>query len=208
MKWNASLYDNKHDFVSKYGEGPGWQLRVTGNTNTPCWTVRGSGNADMSSTIGAVDKNNWHFYAGTYDSVLGIRNLYVDGVLAAQQTNEVAYNMAPAEHLTIGGKDSPSGNVFGNYFTGEIYNVQIYNTALSQAQVNSFIPPVPPPTATPAFSGKPIINGNKLVLSWTGGTLLQATNLTGPWIPAPGATSPYTNDITTAPRLFFRVSNP
>ena len=49
-------------------------------------------------------------------------------------------------------------------------------------------------------------NGGKLVLTWPVGTLLQATNLTGPWVHS-GVTSPYTNSLK-APQLFFRLSNP
>ena len=46
-----------------------------------------------------------------------------------------------------------------------------------------------------------------LVLNWTSGTLLEATNLTGPWLPASGVTSG-TPIPTTAPKMFYRVSVP
>lgn len=45
---------------------------------------------------------------------------------------------------------------------------------------------------------------NHLRLSWPQGVLLEATNLTGPWITNAGATSPYTNDLD-APEKYFRV---
>ncbi|HEX7577363.1 MAG TPA: LamG domain-containing protein [Verrucomicrobiae bacterium] len=201
VSWAKGLPGGWNPWVSKYGEnGVGWQLRVNGSGNTPCWTIRGTGgNEDMSSTIGSVD-SNWHFYAGTYSPVTGIRNLYVDGVLAATQTGQGPLNPSTASRLVIGARDNGGDNV-GNYFTGKIYGVRIYNTALSEAQVNSFI------RSVPVFVGQPVLNGNKLVLTWAGGSLLQATNVTGPWTPT-GATAPYTNIISAAPKMFFRLSNP
>ena len=109
---------------------------------------------------------------------------------------------SPPSHVVIGARDN-AGNNFGNYFTGEIYDVRVYNTALSEAQVNNFLV-----SRTPTFN-PPLHIGNKLVLSWSTGTLLQSTNLLGPWTPVGGATSPYTNDVSTnGPRMFYRVSNP
>jgi hypothetical protein len=236
--WAKGLPGGWNPWVSKYGESEaGWELRLGGNGTEPCWTVRdnnagsytlGNGPSwsmagdqdDMHANIG-INDNNWHFYAGTFDVTTGIRNLYVDGTLAAQEINNQAYAVASAEHLAIGGKDQPSGNNFGNYFTGEIYGVRIYNTALTAGQVNYLLatpPPAtvtPPPPAVPLFSGNPAIttgpNGQQqLVLTWSTGALLQATNVSGPWtlFGGTGATSPYTNNISTAPQMFFRLRNP
>ncbi|MDQ6632695.1 MAG: hypothetical protein M3Y82_13230, partial [Verrucomicrobiota bacterium] len=48
--------------------------------------------------------------------------------------------------------------------------------------------------------------GNNLVLSWTGNLSLQtATNVTGPYLDLPDATSPYTNDMTASPERYFRL---
>jgi hypothetical protein len=46
------------------------------------------------------------------------------------------------------------------------------------------------------------LSTNKVVLTWTNGTLLSATNALGPYLPVPGATSPLTN--TTLPPPFAR----
>ena len=197
--WAKGLPGGWNPWVSKNGEGVGWQLRVNGSGSTPCWSVRGtSGNDDMSG--GSAD-SNWHFYAGTYSAGTGIRNLYVDGVLAATQSGDTGpIAAALAQRLVIGARDN-NGDDLGSYFTGKIYGVRIYKTALSESEVNSFIRPVP------VFVGPPVLNGNKLVLTWAGGSLLQATNVTGPWTPT-GATAPYTNIISAAPQMFFRLSNP
>lgn len=213
--WARGWPGGWNPWVSKYGEGPGWQLRNDGNNNvSPCWTVRGAGgtvtvgssvygNPDDCAAVSLTYGNDgkWHNYAGTYNANTGIRNLYVDGDLVGQVTNCLPYSLATEEHLTIGGKDSPPGNTFGNYFQGKIYGVRIYDVELSQAQVNGFLA-----RSVPAFSPKPTLSGNNLVLSWTSGTLLQSTNLAGPWTPT-GATSPYTNNISTAPQMFFQLSD-
>jgi hypothetical protein len=195
-------------FISKYGEGGvGWQLRRNAGGNNPVWTVRGTGTTeDMAGNIVMGADGNWHLYAGTYtfDGVTGTRNLYVDGVLRASQAEIQPYALTIASHLTIGGRDN-NGNNFGQYFNGQIYGARIYNTALSQAQVNSFMPTnafaVPPPPIN--F----VRNGNNVVLNWSYGTLQTATNLPGPWTSS-AATSPYTNNVTTASRMFFRLVYP
>src|SRR5947207_1627707 len=48
--------------------------------------------------------------------------------------------------------------------------------------------------------------GNNLVLSWPAGESLQtSTNIAGPYTNVPGATSPYTNDMTLDRQRFFRL---
>lgn len=59
--------------------------------------------------------------------------------------------------------------------------------------------------------GTPIVNlavqtvaGNNLLLTWPQGVLLEATNVTGPWITNSTATSPFTIG-PTAPQKYYRV---
>jgi hypothetical protein len=59
----------------------------------------------------------------------------------------------------------------------------------------------PPPTLQLSFSGA------NMQLIWSEGTLLEATNLAGPWIAPPGASSPLIV-VPTSPRKFFRVQVP
>jgi hypothetical protein len=99
-------------------------------------------------------------------------------------------------------------------FNGSIAGVALYNTALSESQLQAMFAAGVGVTASfpPAFMGNPVIttgpNGSQFVLTWSFGTLLQATNAAGPWTPT-GATSPYTNLINmTAPSMFYKLSNP
>jgi hypothetical protein len=171
----------------------------------PSWSRAGDQD-DMHASFVVANTGIWHFYAGTYDSILGTRCWYVDGALSGKDTGLGAYNMSTNTHLAIGGKDQPLGNNFTGYITGEIYGVLFYNTALSAGQVNYFI--TPPPIPAPSFSVKPAVttgpNGKQFVMTWTYGTLLQATNVLGPWTTNP-ATSPYTVIVSNAPQKFFKL---
>ncbi len=215
MFWAKGWPGQWNPWVSKNGESSGYQLRQDGSSqNFPCWTIRGTGGTvtlgaavfgnpeDMASrsvSLGPSQNGVWHFYAGTYDSVVGIRELYVDGVLAARETGNGPFNVASSgSHLMIGARDN--NGVLGNYFTGNIYDVRIYSYQLSLNEIGT-IGRIKP------FLTSQFVSGN-LVLTWPYCTLVQATNLFGPWTPV-GATSPYTNSPSTAiPQLFFRVSNP
>jgi hypothetical protein len=214
-------------WISKYGEnGVGWQYRIGTDAGRPVWTVRdnssgafidgamgpswsrGGDQDDMHASFVVANTDIWHFYVGTYDVTTGIRKLYVDGVYGGGESGNTQYTTAPSAHVAIGARDSGGGS-FGNYYTGTIYGVRIYNTALSTAQVLSFVTAPPPPA--PAFSVTPAVttgpNGKQFVLTWNYGTLLQATNIAGPWT-STGATSPHTVIISNAPDMFFKLSNP
>ena len=198
--WNA--------WVSKSGEGDGWQLRVQ-NTVTPAVNI---GNLGLTSSLGSVTPG-WHHYAFTYNPQTSLVTLYVDGNVAG--TNTVGtFTPHAVDHAMISGRQDTGPNNYGlgNYFTGNLYDVQIYDTVLSVNQVNTAL--VAQVSAVkPAFSGAPAIttspNGKpQLVLTYSG-TLLSATNVAGPWTAVPGATPPYTNILNSAtPNMFFKLSNP
>ena len=213
MCWAKGFPGQWNPWVSKDGDSGntlpvvGWQLRVNNTGPNAAWTVRGTGgNEDMTSSVGSND-GRWHQYTGTYSASTGVRSLYLDGVLVATQTGQGPYSPTRASHLMIGGKDNGTGISFGNYFTGAIYDVRVYNYALSQSQLAAVVPGL-----TPSFTSRQFTtgaNGGQLVMSWPFGTLLQATNVAGPYSAVAGATSPYTNIINlTVPDLFFRLSNP
>jgi hypothetical protein len=220
--WAKGFPSSWNYLVSKNGDSgspeSGWTLRRQGyySSNNPCWTLRSPSGTlllgadsygttdDMGTSTMNLADGNWHFYAGTYTRG-GNRSLYVDGVLVAQETGEGAYNLPSAEHLVIGGIDDSPGNNFGGYFTGEFYDVRLYNYALTLPQLNAVEAPPQPTLTTHVVPGA---NGNpgQFVLMWNVGTLLEATNLTGVWTRTTNS-SPFTNGLT-APLLFFRVSNP
>jgi hypothetical protein len=207
MLWAKGLPGGWNPWASKFGEnGLGWQLRVNGG-GYPTWTLRGTGGAEDMVSIFASN-GQWNHYTGTYSPVTGVRSLYVDGVLAATQTNQGPYNMTPSSHLMIAARDA-GGNSFGNQYTGRIYDVRVYNYALSQSQIEAAVPGLSSSGLTPLFTSKQVTqgaSGGQLVLAWPFGTLLEATNVAGPWT-TNNVTPPYTNDMSM-PQEFFKLQNP
>jgi len=61
---------------------------------------------------------------------------------------------------------------------------------------------------SPVSQPRPItatVSGNQLTVSWSAGTLQEATSLTGPWTPVPGASAPSYTVTMSGPQMFFRV---
>jgi hypothetical protein len=205
--WAKGFPGTWNPWVSKYGEtgapAGGWQLRRNGGSAAATFTARGTG-ASADDPTGSISSNDgqWHYYVGTFDSVSNLRRLYVDGNLSFSITGTTPYTLSPATHLTIGGRDQPAGNNFTGYENngGLVYDVRIYNTALSIAQV-AFIQQGPVPTLTSSYTG------GKFVLNWSSGKLLESTNVLGPWTTNIN-TSPYTNSSLTDPAHFYRVLAP
>jgi hypothetical protein len=163
--WARGFPTSWNPWVSKYGENSpesGWQIRDDGSVNNgqtyACFSVRDNGAGAVTMGTGvygnpddmSTDPNdpsndgNWHLYAGVFDSATGMRTLYIDTLPAATETGNVPYGLAAAEHLCIGAKDSPPGNTFGNYSADEIYDVRVYNYALSESQLVYILGPIPP----------------------------------------------------------------
>ncbi len=82
-------------------------------------------------------------------------------------------------------------------FVGTVDDTAFYNYALSAQQVALHYVNEVKVTATPA-------PGKKVVLSWPFGALQSSHNVTGPYLPVAGATSPYTNSISTT-NTYYRV---
>jgi len=170
--WGKNLPGTWNPFVSKWGEGPpynppegGWQLREDGASGgtSSLFTVRDNNvgtlvsgdTSDALDDMGAAsfpsNDGKWHNYVGTFNGNTGERDLYVDGQLAAQETGNVPYALAPFSHVVIGGKDSQPGNTFGNFSTNiEIFDVKIFNYALSSAQVGTIVG-----VHAPSIAGQP-----------------------------------------------------
>ncbi len=102
--------------------------------------------------------------------------------------------------------DDAQGSDGGRTFPGDISDVSVFLSALSSNQVATLyntgigITTTPPVTltATPGSGG-----ARNLTLTWSQGTLLESTNLAGPWTTV-SATSPYLVEETNA-SMFFRV---
>jgi hypothetical protein len=155
---------------------------------------------------GSIVANNWYYLVVTDDGVNF--NLYINGVLAA-----APLPLAGLNFVANGSGINPDGTaaitpglgntVLGqrtdaafNTFQGAIDDTAIYNYALSPQQIqNHYLNMTRISIAS---------SGSSVVLSWPTGSLLSSTNVTGPYVPVVGATSPYTSSAT-GKQKFFRV---
>jgi hypothetical protein len=193
-------------FASKRGDdNSGFQLRRFNTGPDACFTIRGTPQADDPQGAINYEDGNWHLITGVWDGGAGTRLLYVDGVLdtVASLANDFApMALAQTNSLVIGGEDRSndgSGSTIQSQLMGYLADVRVYNYALSPTQVQTLFNPAYVPSVT---LGLQYTNGS-LTLNWPNGTLLQATNLTGPWI-TNSAPSPLTVTPTGA-RMFYRV---
>jgi hypothetical protein len=193
-----------------YSINNGNTLNIAGNANTysGTWnviqgTLLGTGTAALGTnniTIGALGA-----LETTYDLNNPHGTLTLNGQMLLHQHDTFL-------NVTVGGSSLASGT---------------YSLAnLSASYPASF------PLAWPAQTGSSVANGSgsitvlvgsgparptvfasfnypNLVLNWSNaglGILQSATNSTGPWTQVSGATSPYTNVVSTnTPQLFFRL---
>jgi Concanavalin A-like lectin/glucanases superfamily/Bacterial Ig domain len=145
-----------------------------------------------------VPPGQWSFVALTIAPTQAILYLGSNGVLLSA-TNAIAHDVEPWDGPTAIGADTFS--VPGTVFHGEMDEVAVFNYTLSPAQIATLY--------TTALAGSPVtlscqISGTNLVLSWPHGTLLQATNIAGPWTTNNAATSPYTL-VPDEPQMFYRI---
>jgi len=96
------------------GWGGGWVIMVDVN------------GTDYSAMYSADLDTDWHFLAGSFDSLNGVLKLYVDGVLRATRTGVPQPNFYP-DTFKIG---------WYNYWNGLIDEVRIYNRVLTDSEIS------------------------------------------------------------------------
>jgi hypothetical protein len=149
--------------------------------------------------------NEWSFVAMVIEPSSG--TLYMFNSNGFQSSVDAramdAEDFGQALHI---GDDAAGGTTGGRTFPGMISGVAVFLSALSSNQVLTLYdagvgktPPVQPVTMTIAKA-----TAGNLTLSWSAGTLVQATNLAGPWITNTAAVSPLTVTPTNS-RMFFEV---
>lgn len=109
---------------SGWSGGNGYQVWV--NTGDAAVWTGGSGSTLTSSKI--VDDGNWHQIAAVFQPTY--RAIYVDGVIVGNSI--LSNNLANAGNNQIGAQCGPSCSL---YFTGQIANLQAYNTILTGSQI-------------------------------------------------------------------------
>ena len=113
-------------------EQPGdlaYSLYANSSANRPSTAVN-VGGTDRDLSVGPyLPANEWTHLAATYDG--STQQLYVNGAPVGKRSQTGAITLSNGA-LRIGGN-----SVWGEYFTGYIDEVRIYNQALSQAEIAS-----------------------------------------------------------------------
>jgi len=160
-------------------------------------------NNDGSETWGfnsgpEIPTNIWSYVAVAITPTNAILYLYnTNGLQSA--TNAVAHNV-----MSWGGSQANirigSDNSAATVFNGRIDEVAVFNRALSASEIMQAAGAAVAPTL-----GLQTV-GSQIRLDWSSGTLLEATNIAGPWTTNANV-SPYL--VTPAgPQKYFRVKAP
>ncbi|HOX04654.1 MAG TPA: LamG domain-containing protein [Candidatus Paceibacterota bacterium] len=185
--WAKGIPAIWNPFVTKGGEGipgVGWQVR-RGGGNTEAFTIRGtaSGNPDGVGSVVITD-SEWHHFAAVWDGIAGTRTCYVDGALdpsLIQMGDFGPMSLAPDHHVGIGVREQDWVGSYEGWFGGKLYDVRIYNYAISSAEVASLI----------AFAPELTIQrwtGTQVRISWpasyAGFSLEQSSAVASGWVAA------------------------
>ncbi|HEY3324607.1 MAG TPA: LamG-like jellyroll fold domain-containing protein [Planctomycetota bacterium] len=205
--WAKGFPNDWSPYVSKQGEnGIGWQFRRFGNSNQVGLTARGIDNEDGWAPGGYIPCSNdgiWHHFATVWNQVTGTRTNYVDGVLSdvVSNNNSQKYNLAPNEHMVLGGRQNG-----WNYFPGKLFDVRIYNAALYPDEVVAIMAAPAAPVRITSFTfpglGEATISGTTISLVVPFGTPVTAlsptyTLSTGATCDlASGSTHDFSNPVT------------
>jgi len=157
----------------------------------------GIGNPDTTLTsVKAITDNSWHQVVATRDAGSGALKLYIDGALDSSATGPTGPRTTPST-LRLGSLQTGA-----NFLAGSLSDLAMYQTVLSSNQIATLYS-----AATGFFFDVTLSNqwdGTSLVLRWPGnGKLLEATNLTGPWI-----TNVLKSPVTitpAAPEKYFKL---
>ena len=93
---------------------------------------------DVSNSSYYLSNNQWYHVACVHNAASNTRQIYVNGILAASDTYSGSPGGSPDGVASIGG-ESHSSSETGNRMDGEIDEVTVWNTALSQSQIRDLM---------------------------------------------------------------------
>jgi Concanavalin A-like lectin/glucanases superfamily/PEP-CTERM motif len=153
MAW-ANFANQTNDNMI-FGGDPGanggnTQLLHLGARGNQYWSGQWNDDIQSNGTTNPTDPGNWHHVAYENAGASGVQTIFVDGVQVAQGAgNGTAGTMSLTANLVLA-TSFDSGS-----FNGLLDEVKVYNTELTQAEVQQAMQVVPEPTslALMALSG-------------------------------------------------------
>ena len=159
--------------IAKSNNSGGWQLKTTPDTGVRTFGIAlSSGKTPVqrySKTV--VTLNTWYHVAGVYNAASKTLDIYVNGAL----DNGVLTGTIPAKQTNSTVNVNIGRRTGGYLFGGTIDEVRVYNTALTQAQIQTdMATPVEvvdtqAPTAPSALTAT-AASSTQINLSWTAST--------------------------------------
>jgi hypothetical protein len=142
MTWAAwvkatSTPSGDGNIIAKQNASSGWQLKTSAGTGPQTFGVAVYGSAGIvqrySTTVRAL--NTWYHVAGVYNATTRSLDIYVNGVLddGVLSGTIPTTQKIPNVNVNIGRRSN------GVYFPGIIDEVQIYNRALSAAEIQTIL---------------------------------------------------------------------
>jgi hypothetical protein len=147
----------------------------------------------------AVENDVWAHLVGTYDGTN--KSFYLNGGLVG--TKEVAFAVNDESVLRIGGGASEGD---GNYFfEGDVDEISIYDKVLSEDRILAhYVAGLASTTSPVSPTLRAAVQGGRVAITWSTGTLQEANDLLGPWTDVPNASSPLAVTPIGA-RKFYRI---
>jgi len=194
--WVYKSVDQESDAAIYFHRGANvFGLSVTGGTNDLRYTWNGTYYTFDSGLT--LPTNQWVLVALTVNP--SNATLYLQDGTGLRMTNNAASHPTQMFSATnYVGWDTAGGDI-GRRWDGLIDELMIFDRDLSPTEVNALYLGVP---GSATLTVAPV--GNQLKLTWPGGKLLEAAEITGPWTTNNAATSPYMVSPTGA-KKFYRV---
>jgi hypothetical protein len=119
--------------IAKDSGSDGWQLKTTPDSGVPTFGIAISNGAThiqrYSKTVPSL--NTWYFVAGVFNAATQTLDIYVNGVL----DNGVLSGVVPASQHNSTVNVNVGRRTGGYWFQGTVDEVRVYNSAISQAQI-------------------------------------------------------------------------
>lgn len=135
--WIKTSETNQGGIVSKWYNTAGNRgYRFLTNNGTLSLNISSDGTANADCSIAAgINNGAWHHVVAVFDAASGTARIYKNGSLIKTCTGfpNAIYN--PTQNFNIGTSDA--GTAGGNTYTGQIDDVQLFNYALTPAQVKN-----------------------------------------------------------------------
>jgi hypothetical protein len=126
-----------------------WQYRINGVTRT------------ISSPEGYIQTGKWYHLVGTVDEVSGGGVLYIDGVPV--NSDSATGNLDSGSNSALIGRDTN----LATFLDGSIDDVRIYNTALTQEQIQYLYAGTPPAPLSNHLYKNIVVKGNNVGYEFT-----------------------------------------